>query len=250
MDSQEAAVPEENMEATEPATVGSPELSAGEPTKPGGDYTVKVDGVESQVSLEELQYGYQRQADYTRKTQELASERQRLQQAETIVSALEADPQGTLTALGNALGVEGNPAPQVDDSSTWEDEDPTSQRLVQLEAQVARQAQTHRKQALDKEVSRLKGTYGNFDERGLFQHALDNKIANLEAAYTHMNFGGLANYAGKLQRDQEALDSKRGGAPVEGGKSVQSGAVVDGTVSEKPTTLREAFALAKKQHGT
>ena len=39
-------------------------------------------------------------------------------------------------------------------------------------------------------------------------------------------------------------------APVEGGKSVQSGAVVDGTVSEKPTTLREAFALAKKQVGT
>ena len=241
-------MPEENTEATEPAVADNPELSTTEPTGTSG-YTVKVDGAEQQVSLEELQSGYQRQADYTRKTQELASERQRLQQAETIVSALEVDPQGTLAALGNALGVEGNPVPQ-DDTSSWEDEDPTAQRVAHLEAQVARQAQTYRKQALDKEVSRLKGQYGNFDERVLFKHALDYKIANLEAAYTHMNFNGLAGYAGKLQRDQETLDAKRGGVPVEGGKTVQQGAVVDSGSPEKVSSLREAFALAKKQLGT
>jgi len=240
-------VPEENMEATESAAVDSPELPITEPTETSG-YTVKVDGEQQQVSLEELQSGYQRQADYTRKTQELASERQRLQQAETIVSALEADPQGTLAALGNALGVADSPVPQ-DDVSSWEDEDPTAQRVAHLEAQVARQAQTHRKQALDKEVSRLKGQYGNFDEQVLFKHALDNKIANLEAAYTHMNFNGLAGYAGKLQRDQETLEAKRGGAPVEGGKTVQQGTVVDGS-PKKVTSLREAFALAKQELGT
>ncbi len=240
-------MPEENMEATESAAVDSPELPITEPTGTSG-YTVKVDGEQQQVSLEELQSGYQRQADYTRKTQVLASERQRLQQAETIVSALEADPQGTLAALGNALGVADSPVPQ-DDVSSWEDEDPTAQRVAHLEAQVARQAQTHRKQALDKEVSRLKGQYGNFDEQVLFKHALDNKIANLEAAYTHLNFNGLAGYAGKLQRDQETLEAKRGGAPVEGGKTVQQGTVVDGS-PKKVTSLREAFALAKQELGT
>ena len=240
-------MPEENMEATESAAVDSPELPITEPTETSG-YTVKVDGEQHQVSLEELQSGYQRQADYTRKTQELASERQRLQQAETIVSALEADPQGTLAALGNALGVADSPVPR-DDTSSWEDEDPTAQRVAHLEAQVARQAQTHRKQALDKEVSRLKGQYGDFDEQVLFKHALDNKIANLEAAYTHMNFNGLAGYAGKLQRDQETLEAKRGGAPVEGGKTVQQGTVVDGS-PKKVISLREAFALAKQELGT
>ena len=240
-------MPEENMEATESAAVDSPELPITDPTGTSG-YTVKVDGEQHQVSLEELQSGYQRQADYTRKTQVLASERQRLQQAETIVSALEADPQGTLAALGNALGVADSPVPQ-DDVSSWEDEDPTAQRVAHLEAQVARQAQTHRKQALDKEVSRLKGQYGNFDEQVLFKHALDNKIANLEAAYTHMNFNGLAGYAGKLQRDQETLEAKRGGAPVEGGKTVQQGTVVDGS-PKKVNSLREAFALAKQELGT
>ena len=239
-------MPEENMETTESVSVDNLEFSNAEPTGTSG-YTVKVDGEQQQVSLEELQSGYQRQADYTRKTQELASERQRLQQAETIVSALEADPQGTLLALGSALGVEDNPVQQ--DSQSWEDEDPTTQRVAQLEAQVARQAQTHRKQALDKEVSRLKGQYGNFDEQHLFKHALDNKIANLEAAYAHMNFNGLAGYAGKLQRDQETLEAKRGGAPVEGGKTVQQGSVV-GDEGKKVNSLREAFALAKQQLGT
>ena len=239
-------MPEENIETTEPTNVDNSEISIEEPMEPGGDYTVKIDGAEHQVTLEELQQGYQRQADYTRKTQELASERQRLQQAETIVAALEADPQGTLDALGGALGVQGNPGTQ--DDTSWEDEDPTTQRVAQLEAQVAHQAKTHRQQALDKEVTRLKGVYGEFDERELFQHALNNKIANLEAAYAHKNFGTMANYAGQLQRDADALDAKRKGAPVEGGKSVQEGAVSTDKTKE-PSTLREAFALAKQQLG-
>lgn len=239
-------MPEENIETTESTIVDNSEISIEEPMEPGGDYTVKIDGAEHQVTLEELQQGYQRQADYTRKTQELASERQRLQQAETIVNALEADPQGTLDALGGALGVQGNPGTQ--DDMSWEDEDPTVQRVAQLEAQVAHQAKTHRQQALDKEVTRLKGVYGEFDERELFQHALNNKIANLEAAYAHKNFGTMANYAGQLQRDADALDAKRKGAPVQGGKSVQEGAVSTDKTKE-PSTLREAFALAKQQLG-
>ena len=85
----------------------SPDSSVGVLEEPVGDgYTIKVDGVEEQVSLDELRDGYQRQSDYTRKTQELASERGRLQQAEAIVNSLEADPAGTLEALGNAFGVE------------------------------------------------------------------------------------------------------------------------------------------------
>ena len=37
---------------------------------------VKIDGEEHQVTMGELQSGYQRQSDYTRKTQELARERE------------------------------------------------------------------------------------------------------------------------------------------------------------------------------
>ena len=78
---------EDVMESTE---VDTPESSVEVSEEPSGEtYAVKVDGVDQEVSLEELRDGYQRQSDYTRKTQELASERRRLQQAEAIV---EPDP--------------------------------------------------------------------------------------------------------------------------------------------------------------
>ena len=43
-------------------------------------YAVKVDGEELEVSLDELVQGYSRQSDYTRKTQELASQRDEMTQ--------------------------------------------------------------------------------------------------------------------------------------------------------------------------
>lgn len=47
-------------------------------------YTVKIDGQEQEVTLQELQQGYSRQQDYTRKTQELSQQRKdfEAQQAE------------------------------------------------------------------------------------------------------------------------------------------------------------------------
>ena len=41
--------------------------------------TVRVDGQDVQVSMDEMRNGYMRQADYTRKTQELAQQRQQLE---------------------------------------------------------------------------------------------------------------------------------------------------------------------------
>ena len=43
-------------------------------------YTVKVDGKDVEVTLEELMNGYSRQADYTRKSQVLAEQRQKAQE--------------------------------------------------------------------------------------------------------------------------------------------------------------------------
>jgi hypothetical protein len=103
---------------------------------------------------------------------------------------------------------------------------------------------------LDKEVGGLKNRYGDFDEKALFQHALTNRIPNLEAAYAHMNFGEMSATAEKLQQEQAIIDEKRTGVPVAGGKSTQSGAVQANVSSEKVGSLREAFALAKQQHST
>ena len=52
--------------------------------------TVKVDGVEQEVTLEELQRGYSRQQDYTRKTQELSHERKTLEQQQAELAQRDA----------------------------------------------------------------------------------------------------------------------------------------------------------------
>jgi hypothetical protein len=51
-----------------------------EETQETGTYTVKIDGKDVEVTLDELQNGYSRQADYTRKSQVLAEQRQRAEQ--------------------------------------------------------------------------------------------------------------------------------------------------------------------------
>ena len=239
-------------DVTESTEVDTPESSVEVSEEPSGEtYAGKVDGVDQEVSLEELRDGYQRQSDYTRKTQELASERKRLQQAEAIVSSLETDPNGTLTALADAFGVQMGSSPRQnnnDDYDSWDDvqPDPTEQRITQLETQLAQQARLHRKQQVEKQVEGLREQYGEFDSQELYQHALTHKIGNLEAALTHMRYGDVAEKASKLEKEQERTDAKRDASVVEPTGSKQTGVVKD-SASAKPNSIRQAFEDAKRE---
>jgi len=234
---------DEDVEGT--VLTDSPDSSVEVQQEPAGEsYTVKVDGSEEQVSLDELRDGYQRQADYTRKTQELASERSRLQQAEAIVQSLEADPAGTLEALGDAFGVAratGEPTGAVD---PWDEPDPNEQRLATLEARLEQQDRVHRRQQVEKQVEVLKGSYGEFNASELYQHALKHKIGNLEAALTHMRYNDVATRANKLEQDQERTDAKREASMVEPSGSKQAGSSTEPV--SKPSSIREAFMDAKR----
>lgn len=232
----------EETEATEPTeTVDNLETSTEVPEEPG--YTVKIDGEEQQVTLEELQNGYQRQADYTRKTQEIAAERERLQQAEAIVSALENDPSGTLQTLARSFNVDTFDQPQTNEDGY--ELDATEKKLVELENKIAKQEQAQRVQQVEREVDTLQEKYGEFDRKELLNHALKHGIPNLEAAYTHMRFNEVKSTADKLTQEQEITNKKREAAVVAPGGSTQSGTTPEPT--PQVTSLREAFALAKQQ---
>jgi hypothetical protein len=56
-------------------------------------YTIKVDGEELEVGIEELKNGYQRQADYTRKSQALAEQRKETEQIQSERMRLEQERQ-------------------------------------------------------------------------------------------------------------------------------------------------------------
>ena len=234
---------DEDVEGT--VLTDSPDSSVEVQQEPaGGAYTVKVDGSEEQVSLDELRDGYQRQADYTRKTQELASERSRLQQAEAIVQSLEADPAGTLEALGDAFGVARATEEPTGVVDPWDEPDPNEQRLATLEARLERQDRVHRRQQVEKQVETLKGSYGEFNASELYQHALKHKIGNLEAALTHMRYNDIATKANKLEQDQERTDAKREASMVEPSGSKQAGSSTEPV--SKPSSIREAFMDAKR----
>lgn len=77
-------------------------------------YTVKIDGKEAQVPLKELVNGYQRQADYTRKTMALQAERQSLHQQYGQVQQERAQYGELLNALASQLQSEAANEPDWD----------------------------------------------------------------------------------------------------------------------------------------
>ena len=99
----------ENAESVETKTEDSGELTVDdlvddnqeeeiqEPTS----YTVKVDGKDVEVTLEELQAGYSRQADYTRKSQVLAEQRQK---ADEELAATQQERQRYISQLEQFTG--------------------------------------------------------------------------------------------------------------------------------------------------
>jgi len=210
-------------------------------------HTVKVDGEEMQIPESELLNGYQRQADYTRKTQEISAERERLQQADAIVSAFASNPEETLKVLARSFDLD-TPSASAAEPDEWEDDDPTAKRLAHLEQKIEKQEAAARQTAIENEVQKLQEKYGEFDSRELLNHALKNQIPNLDAAFAHWKFNEVKTTADKLQKEQEITNSKREAAVVTAGGSTQSGTQTKS--QSKASSIREAFEQAKKQLST
>ena len=207
-------------------------------------FGVKIDGEEHQVTMGELQSGYQRQSDYTRKTQELARERERLAQGEAIVQALESDPQGAVTALADAfgVGVTGNPNGTTDYMVEDVDVDPDEVRLRRIESSIEDQNRAWRQQNLQGEIINLQDKFQTpIDQANLFAHALKHNIGNLEAAYTHMTYGDMQ----KKAQNADIVDEKRAATIVDSTSGSTSG-----NVERAPSavqSIRDAYMLAREQ---
>tara|TARA_R110000851_G_scaffold18446_1_gene58053 strand:- start:3263 stop:4255 length:993 start_codon:yes stop_codon:yes gene_type:complete len=113
-------------------------------------YTIKVDGEDTEVTLEELQNGYSRQRDYTRKTQELAQQRKAIEakyhevsQKDAIYSQLLPKMESTLKGElenepdWNAL-YEADPIAYVREKDVWNEKKQKLQ-AVQAESQRLKQ---------------------------------------------------------------------------------------------------------------
>jgi hypothetical protein len=150
-------------------------------------YTIKVDGEDTEVTLEELQNGYSRQRDYTRKTQELAEQRKAIEAQQQEVSQKDAIysqllPRMEATLKGelenepdwNTL-YEADPIAYVREKDVWNEKKQKLQ-AVQAEAQrVQQESQVEQQKKLQQFVE-----YGNKQLLDQIPEWQDNDVSSKE----------------------------------------------------------------------
>lgn len=210
-----------------------------------GDFKVpvKVNGQEQYVPFREVQSGYMMQSDYTRKTQEVASERARLAQAERLMMAMESDPEGTLQALNEAFKAQNGGSDDLYDEDV---ELSTEQReLAEIKAWKQSQEQRETDAYIASQVANLKASYGDFDQDELFDFMVSQGISDFDMAYGAMNW--------KKQQRRTAADAattgeKRALPPIAGGRGVAAGSI-GGVSSGPPQSFSEAAEAAYRELG-
>lgn len=227
---------------------------------------VKVDGEELEVPVAEALQGYQRQADYTRKTQELSERSQQVQFWESVDQAMQVDPQATMSFLQNHYGIG---QAQVAANTSYEEPeedwfaDPSEKRIAQLEQQLQSVTQHFEQQQasqlLDQVVGNLQQKYGeDFNAREVISAALDRNISDprmLESVYKEIAFDRLmakqaAQADAEAKREQDAerrRQAAQDAATTVSQGSGSNGAVQTPTPASRPKTIQEAWALARQQ---
>lgn len=146
-------------EVVEPTTPEPTPDAPIEETPPTQPLEVDIDG--KPVPIDELTQGYLRQSDYTRKTQELARERERIKIAEEYYNALHADPERAKEFASE------HKLPYID---------PKEMEVKELQSK-------YEDLLLEKEINLLSTKYPDFDATEVVKTAVEKQLVNLEDAY-------------------------------------------------------------------
>jgi hypothetical protein len=204
---------------------------------------LQVDGEEVSVPIKEALAGYQRQADYTRKTQELSDQRKQVQYASALQEALQSDPAATLLLLQEHYGVVAQP-----EEDEWTD--PSELQLRQLEKRIAAFEQDKAVDSLNKTIDTLKSKYGeDFDADEIVAKALAEGSTDLEAVFKKASFDKIYAKSRETEKKKSEEDSrtqaKRQQSVVAGGSSSKTTVPISAPIR----TVQEAFAAARKSLG-
>lgn len=212
---------EKGAEQTQPP-IQEPEVNVA-PTYP--EY-IDIGG--EQVKFEEVRNGYLRQSDYTRKTSELARQREEAQDALELVEYIRANQE-----LANMLlsYQSGQGTPEV--NTPVQQQQPqfnSSLRAVapknEYEERIKNLERTIHMNELDRNIASLKSKYSDFDEALILTRANELGIRDLETVYYAMkgmnqinNINSqvnqaLMNHQKVGQYEQQINQSMIGGADV------------------------------------
>jgi hypothetical protein len=208
---------------------------------------LQVDGEEIAIPVKEALAGYQRQADYTRKTQEISEQRKQLQFAATLQEALQKDPENTLRLLNQQFGKNQPTAvtPEEEEYLT-----PEEQQVRQLNQRLAALEQERAMDALVKTIDTLQEKYGDeFNADEVVFRANQLGTTDLEAVFKSIAFDKVyaekTKASKKLAEEQERLNAKRNASVVSSGASAKTSA----PKSAPPKSIHEAFEMTKRQLG-
>ena len=214
---------------------------------------IKLDGEDLEVPLSEALAGYQRQADYTRKTQELAQQKEQFQFATALQSALDNDPAATIELLSKHYGISRQAVSEmIADGEDFDSLDPTEQKYRELDKRLASFEDYQSKQEIEREVQRLKSKYEDFNINEVVTTALRVNSTDLEGTYKQIAFdkmmakAELERQAREVQQQKEnsLLESKRQASVVSGGSSATASTTSESF--EPITSVAEAWAAAKR----
>lgn len=181
--------------------------------------SVTVNGETFEVPLSELRNGYMRQADYTRKTQQVAADSQVLQWAREMQEAFRVDPAGSIRYLQEQFGL------LEKDADPWADVDPdmkpivdelkrTQQELAQLRQQTQQVQQSRVDAEVQSELESMRSRYQDFDPMVVLPIAIENGLS-MEKAYKLWK-------ADKLEEDLRVAESARQKAEAAAAKRQQA----------------------------
>ncbi|HEU0069383.1 MAG TPA: hypothetical protein VFQ26_09030 [Nitrospiraceae bacterium] len=236
---------------------------------------VKADGEELEVPLREALQGYSRQADYTRKTQELAQQRQQAEYALAVQRALQARPEETLRILAKEYGLHYEPTqspPAVQGSweqpSPYDDgedsyADPLERRLNEqqrmLDSLMQREQQQQADQVLRAAVGGLQQKYqlNDADVREVVGTALQARMGpeSFEMIYKNIAYDREQNARAQAMATRQAQEAQREAAKQRGQQLVGSGPSANSAggllpgASDGHMSVSEAYELALKEHG-
>jgi len=216
---------------------------------------VTVDGEEIEVPVSELTGGYSRTADYTRKQQGLAQERQKLQFADAIARALESNPELAIQTLAERYGLAQQPQQEEEDEFL----DPLERRLANIERHFESQAERDAYTQLERDVADASALWDDVDQREAVAYALERgwqgptAIADAFAALAGQKVlverAAQRQYAEQQkQREDAATAAKRNlNGTIEQGGGAPSQQTHSGP--QQASTIAEAWEMAKRQHG-
>ena len=219
----------------------------------------KVDGEEVEVPFSEFQRGYSREADYTRKTQALAQQRQEAEFGLRLQAALAADPQATIKLLAERYGSQPQaqqPEPEFDDPlerQLYEER----QARMSLEERIN---QRETDEQLGRTIEGLRTQYGATDEdlRVVVTTAQQQNlgIEALPMIYKMMAFDRIqasvqayqAQQAAEAEKQQRRVAAKTAaGQVISNGQG--AGNLTDRASTGAPMSLRESIEAAFEQSG-